>query len=132
MVATLVDPDIGRRIFSRRVLNRTRRSRVPFDRFLPPAGTTDISVDELSEQSLKTVTELAINDGHVRKRTFRAWAAVSVETARRRDREVVHTPTAENPYHHEIRLPPATAVDRDEQKRHAKELADASRWRDCP
>ena len=67
-----------------------------------------------------------------RDATFYGWALVSADEAGRNARQVISSPVCSNPYHADIVLPEATAEDREEQKRHAQELADASHWRSRP
>ena len=64
--------------------------------------------------------------------SFYGWAVIAAEYAGSDGRQVVATPQPDNPYHTDIILPDSTAEDRDEQIRHAQELADASRWRERP
>ena len=63
---------------------------------------------------------------------FHGWAIVTAENARTSGRQVAATPQLHNPYHADIILPDLAAEDREEQKRHAQELADASTWREHP
>lgn len=51
---------------------------------------------------------------------------------RENGREAVASPIADNPHHADIVLPQVAAEDREEQKRHAQDLADASIWRERP
>lgn len=89
------------------------------------------SVDRLSvapqPKSLASADAGAANRG----RTFYGWATVRADEAGRNGCDVVATPVPyTNPYHGDIVLPDSAASDREEQTRHAQELADASRW--CP
>ena len=52
----------------------------------------------------------------------------SLTVAAANQRQVLASPQLDNP-HADIVLPDAAVEDRDEQKRHAQELADASVWR---
>ena len=62
-----------------------------------------------------------------RCRTFYGWAAVDAGLVRRNGRDVVATPIPKrNPYHGDIVLPDSATMDREEQTRHAQELAAAS------
>ncbi len=64
--------------------------------------------------------------------TFYGWAVITTEYAENNGRQVVYTPLPDNPYHTDIILPDSAAENRDEQIRHAQELADASLWRERP
>ena len=64
-----------------------------------------------------------------RGKTFYGWAVIDAETAASNGRQVTASPQLDNPYHADIVLPDAAVEDREEQKRHAQELADASIWR---
>ena len=70
--------------------------------------------------------------GNVSLKIFYGWAVVTTEEASSNQRQVIASPLPTNPYHADIVLPSLAAEDREEQKRHAQELADASRWRDRP
>lgn len=67
-----------------------------------------------------------------RNASFYGWAFLTASSARGKERETVASPIENNPYHADIVLPNAALEDREEQKRHALELADASRWRESP
>ena len=67
-----------------------------------------------------------------REVTFYGWAAIAAKDAGSNGRRVVATPQPDNPYHADIILPNSIAEDRDEQFRHAQELADKSCWRERP
>ena len=65
-------------------------------------------------------------DGFIRE----ALTELESEDAAGNGRRVVASPILDqNPYHADIVLPSVVAEDREEQKRHAQELADMSRWR---
>ena len=55
---------------------------------------------------------------------------MTVETAAASGRQAVASPQLGNPYHADIVLPDPAIEDREEQKRHAQELADSSVWRE--
>ena len=119
-------------MFSSKNAKRARRSRVSLNAFLETEGQTDISVDRLSIAPAKEAVAIADNVGAARSRTFYGWAVVTAEEARRNGRKAIASPLDNNPYHADIRLPDLAAKDREEQKRHAQELADVSRWRERP
>ena len=126
------EEDLGRSVFSSRDAKRARRSRVSLNAFLEKEGQTDISVDRLSIAPEAEAIAIADNVAAERNRTFYGWAVVTAEEARRSEREAIASPLKNNPYHADICLPELTAEDREEQKRHAQELADISRWRERP
>ena len=127
------EEELGRSVFSSRHANRALRSTVPHHVFLTSEGQTRISVDRLSVASQSEALALAQTAAADRGRTFYGWAAVSAKAARANGRDVVATPIPDrNPYHGDIVLPDSATVDREEQTRHAQELADASHWRPCP
>ena len=106
---------------------------LPINEFLPRQGETHISVDRLSIAPLNDVTAIADARDGARNRNFYGWAVVSASNAALNGRIVEVSPILNiNPYHADIILPQSAADDRDEQKRHAQELRDASRWRACP
>ncbi len=101
--------------------------------FLTREGQTRISVDRLSVASQSKAPALAQTAVPDRGRKFYGWAAVAACAVRSNGRDVVATPIlGRNPYHGDIVLPDSATVDREEQTRHAQELADASHWRPCP
>lgn len=127
------EEELGRSVFSRRHAERALRSTMPHHVFLTKAGETHISVDRLSVAPQSQAVALAEAAAVDRGRTFYGWAAVDAGAARRNGRDVVATPIPEkNPYHVDIVLPEAAVEDREEQTRHAQELADASHWRPRP
>ncbi len=128
------DEELGRSVFSRRRARRARRSRVPADVFLEKEGEPKISVDRLSIASPDEATEIA--EAVAAKRnanaTFYGWAFLTASRTRENGREALASPLESNPYHADIVLPEAAVEDREEQQRHALELADASDWRESP
>ena len=123
--------ELGRMISSSKSAARARRSRLPFTEFLPPPGRIDISVDRLSIAPADEAFANADGSADARGRTFYGWAVVTAESACGNKRRVVASPIPDtNPYHADIILPEHVTGDREEQKRHAQELADLSRWHD--
>jgi len=96
---------------------------------LERAGQAELSVDRLTtmdpDQALANADGLAAR----RSRTFYGWAFLSAEAAARSGRQVRASPTKENTAHADIVLPDLAVEKRDEQIRHARELADESHWR---
>lgn len=121
--------NLGRSVLSSGQAKRARRSRVPFHLFLEKEGETRLSVDRLDVVAPKEAIQIADRRAAIRHRTFYGWAVVVVGEASANGRQVIASPLLENPYHADIILPDTAIEDREEQKRHAKELADASTWR---
>jgi hypothetical protein len=130
----LVHPqeDLGRGVFSSKNAKRAKRSRVPAYVFLEKLGETKISVDRLSVAPLEEVAKISERVAVGRGASFYGWAIVAVKRIRENRREVIATPLPNNPYHADILLPEGAAEEREEQQRHAQELADASHWQDRP
>ncbi len=127
------EEELGRGIFSKKHAQRAQRTRVPLNVFLVQAGNAEISVDRLTFAALDNkATVIADETAAARNATFYGWAVVTAEKAGENGRRVIVTPRPErgNPYHADIILPELAGEDREEQKRHAQELADASRWRE--
>lgn len=124
--------DLGRGVFSGEQAKRARRARVPINVFLSQKGSTEISVDRLTLAPEDKATAIAGKAASARNRAFYGWAVVTAAKAGGNGRCVKATPTPDNPYHADIILPDIAAQDVEEQKRHAQELADTSRWRDHP
>ena len=123
------DEELGRGVFSSRQAKRAQRSRVPHHVFLERSGCTDVSVDRLTMPSAEDAEAIAGRVAAARNSTFYGWAVVTAAEAQKNDRRVVPSPSPDNPRHADVVLPQAVTDDREEQKRHAQELADASRWR---
>ena len=124
------DEELGRRVSSERNARRAQRSRVPFHEFLAAAGETRIYVDRLAIAPPDEAVAIAENRDRARNRAFYGWAVLSASDAGGNGRRVAASPVpGENPYHADIALPQSAAKDREEQKRHAQELADSSHWR---
>lgn len=126
------EEELGRGVFSSRHAERAKRSRPPHHIFLERPGVSDLSVDRLSLAPTVEAAAIAENAAKARDATFYGWASVSADQAGRSGRRVLASPLFANPYHADIVLPEATSEDREEQKRHAQELADASHWRGRP
>ena len=129
------EEELGRGVFSNRHAQRARRARVPLHAFLVQEGNTEISVDRLTFAALDNkATAIANETAAARNATFYGWAVVAAEKAGHNGRHVIASPRPErgNPYHADIILPELAGEDREEQKRHAQELADASEWRERP
>ena len=130
-----IDPseELGRGVSSSRIARRARRPnfQVPFNVFLPPRGERGISVDRLSVAPYNEAVAIADIRDAARDRIFYGWAVTTAIVATDNGRRIVASPIPDvNPYHADIVLPENAAHDREEQKRHAQELADASRWND--
>ena len=126
------DEELGRGVFSRSTAKRAERS-VPKSVFLEKKGEPKLSVDRLSVAPVDEAVEIA--EGVASNRTnatFCGWAFLTSSSARENGREALASPLESNPYHADIVLPEAAVEDPEEQKRHAQDLADASRWRERP
>ena len=126
--------DLGRGVFSSSSAKRARRSRVPFHVFLEASGATAISVDRLDHAPTREILRIATNIANGRGSSFHGWAVLKAEDAGSGGRRVTAAPLpdGQNPYHAEILLPDSVREHRAEQKQHAQELADRSRWRERP
>jgi hypothetical protein len=133
---------LARGIFSEKYARKAKRHRGPGDEhgsmprrvFLERPGHRKISVDRIDLMTPKTAVALgkARADERPSARFF-GWAVILVEDARKHDREVFCTPIANsNPYHADIVLPSDVVKNRDKQRSHAQELADASCWKCRP
>ncbi len=127
-----MEEELGRDVFSKRKAKRAQRSGARLNVFLEKLGETDISVDRLSVAPPDEAIAIADNVALERNKIFYGWAVVTTEEVSSNQRQVIASPLPTNPYHADIVLPSVAAEDREEQKRHAQELADASRWRDRP
>ena len=110
---------------------------MPRHAFLERWGKVEISVDRLDfaepEEMAALGDSVAASRSSVdRKVTFYGWAVIDAEDVGSSERRVVYTPLPDNPYHTDIILPDSAVENRDEQIRHAQELADASLWRERP
>ena len=123
---------LGRGVFSSRHRDRARRTRVPHHVFLEREGITEISVDRVDSAPPAEASVAATRIANDRGATFYGWAVVMAHKASANGRQVRASAKPNNPYHADIVLPDLAAEDREEQKRHAQELADASSWRERP
>ena len=123
---------LGRSVFSSKHRNRARRARVPHHVFLEREGITEISVDRLDPAPPSEAAAAAIRIANDRGAMFYGWAVVVARKAGASGRHVKASAKPDNPYHADIVLPDLAAEDREEQKRHAQELADSSSWRERP
>ena len=98
--------------------------------FLEKEGEARLSVDRLNVAPPAEALEIAEGVAESRNATFYGWAVVAAELAHTNGRQVFATPQLGNPYHADIVLPDPAVEDREEQKRHAQELADSSIWRE--
>lgn len=125
---------LGRGVFDSNKVDK--KGKVRPRAFLERRGEVNISVDRLDfaepEEMATLGDRIAIGRSVGRKVTFYGWAVITAEYAENNGRRVVATPLPDNLYHADIVLPDSTAENRDEQVRHAQELADASLWRERP
>jgi len=76
---------------------------------------------------------VAIGDNHAintHSGCFYGWAMICAGDATGNGRSVVSTPSCENPYHADIRLPSSILDCRDEWREHAFKLASKTKWCD--
>ena len=119
--------ELGRGIYSSRHARRCRQNRIPVKVFLERLGKVKVSVDRLTIAPPSEVIDIAKVRAADRDGNFHGWAIATVEALRSNNRTVVASPIADvNPYHADIVLPSYVADDREEQTRHAQELADLS------
>ena len=130
---TLVKPseELGRGVFSSGIARKSRRS-VPHTAFLERQGNATISVDRLTVAPRADALDHARDVAAQRGRTFYGWAVVTAAQAASSGRRVLATPQKDNPFHADIELPDPAQDEREDQIRHARELADASHWRAVP
>lgn len=121
---------LGRGVFSSSKAKRARRGRVLHNVFLEKAGEAEISTDRLDKAPVMEAISVAESVAVARGDSFYGWATLDAEIATQSGRKVEATPRLDNPYHADIVLPGAAIEDREVQKRHAQELADASKWLD--
>ena len=126
--------NLGRGVFSSKHRDRARRTRIPHHVFLERAGIIEISVDRLDLAPPAEAAATAVRIANERGPTvsFHGWAVVMAHEAGANGRQVRASAKPDNPYHADIVLPDLVAEDREEQKRHAQELADGSSWREHP
>ena len=127
-----VGPDerLGRGVFSNSVARRAPR-RITLNVFLERPTLVELSVDRLDVAPPHEAITIAEQVGTARGKPFFGWAVVETRQARTNGRRVVSSPLpGENLYHADILFPDTAADDREEQKQHAQELADAATWLD--
>lgn len=121
---------LGRGVFSNSAARRAPR-RITLNVFLERPTVVELSVDRLDGAPPHVAITIAEQVGNGRGKPFFGWAVVVAQQARTNGRRVVGSPLpGENPYHADIVLPGTAAEDREEQKQHAQELADAATWLD--
>ena len=121
---------LGRGVFSNAAARRAPR-RISLNVFLERPTEVALSVDRLDVAPPLEAITIADQVGSARGNPFYGWAVVETRQATMNGRRVVSSPLpGENPYHADIVLPDEAADDREEQKRHAQELADAATWLD--
>ena len=91
---------------------------------------TKISVDRLDSAPPDEAVAIADEIAAARSAKFHGWEVITARQAGVNGRQVRASARLHNPYHADIVLPDLAAEDREEQKRHAQELADRSSWRE--
>ena len=128
------DEDLGRGVFYRRRRNRARNGNIDVDIFLEREQVESISVDRMDHAPIDELAdwsrERAQNRGSSSQ--FYGWAVLKVRDAAANGRTVEATPTPRNRCHADIFLNVTGEERRRQQKVHAIELADKSRWLEAP
>ena len=132
-----LDPneDLGRAVFSRRRSDRARKvGHIHMDVFLEREQAGSISVDRMDHATYDELAEWSHKRGRGRKppKQFYGWAVLKVQDATENGRTVEATPTQQNRCHADIHLNVKGEERKRQQKDHAVELADKSRWLDAP
>ena len=129
----VLDEALGRGVFSSKEQKRAQRSgKARLNVFLEARGNAELSVDRLDCTTPEEAAAISDRIAVDRQRRFYGWATVVARLAAANGRRVVASPRPSNPYHADIVLPDLAADDYEEQRVHAQQLADASRWRSRP
>ena len=128
------DEDLGRSVFSRRRRNRARNGNIDMGIFLESEQAESISVDRMDYAPTTELVEWSRERARNRKppRQFYGWAVLKVRVAATNGRTVEATPTQQNRCHADIFLNVTGEERKRQQKDHAVELADKSRWLEAP
>ena len=104
------------------------------DVFLEREQAESISVDRMDHATDDELAEWSRERAHSREppRQLYGWAVVKVRDAARSGRTVEATPTPQNRCHADIFLNVTGEERKRQQKDHAIELADKSRWLEAP
>ena len=127
--------DLGRAVFSRRSRNRARtKGAIDMDIFLEHEQAASISVNRMGHAPIDELAEWSREQARNRvpSRQFYGWAVLKVQDAAENGRTVEATPTPQNRCHADIHLNVTGEERRRQQKDHAVELADKSRWLEAP
>ena len=126
------DERLGREVFSGSdIRRRAGFGEVNYRAFYDKRSPGALSVDRLDLAPLDLVAGVGRRNAERRGpgRRFHGWGVIEAHIAAQSGRSVAATPTAENPFHADIRIPlvGATPEERDICLRgHAQELASAS------
>ena len=127
-----IDPSekIGRRVFdSSDVKSATRAERPVVKRKLfKPKDGKKVSTDRLDHAPYERMKRIACRTSFGRGPRFRGWVYLVVESVNKDGREVIYSPTEENPYHADIELPYPVADNKEDAIDHAQALADIAKW----
>ena len=126
--------DLGRAVFSRRRRDRARtKGAIDMDIFLEREQAESISVDRMDHAPIDELAEWSRERARNREPPqFYGWAVLKVRDAEKDGRTVEATPTPRNRCHADIFLNVTGEERRRQQKDHAIELADKSRWLEAP
>lgn len=95
---------LGRELFSSKVFNKTKGT-IRINAFQPKSTSVPISVNRLSLVPIKSFIALGRRHARKRKLNFYGFAEVEARIVRRIYKEVMGSPTIENPFHADILLP---------------------------
>ena len=126
--------DLGRAVFSGRRSRRARaKGAIDFNIFLVREQAESISVDRMDLAPIDELAEWSRERAHNREPPqFYGWAVLKVRDAAANGRTVEATPTPQNRCHADICLNVTGEERRRQQRDHAVELADKSRWLEAP
>ena len=128
--------DLGRAVLSHQDRNRALRGVINHRVFLESEQAESISVDRMNHAPIDELAAWSRERARSRgtDRRFYGWAVLKVRDAKEDGRTVEATPTPQNRCHADIFLNvTATGEERKhQQKEHALQLAEHSRWRGAP
>ena len=110
--------------FIKRMLTRLKMvSPLGINRFMPPTGKSDISVDRFDFCSYQDLVKIQEQNASNRNngKEFHGWVKSQAKIIKKNNRKIEPNPIDNNPYHALIVLP--GGLDKKEQKKHAVELA---------
>lgn len=121
---------IGRRVFDSKDEKAARHAERPWVRrklFKPKSGNK-VSTDRLDHASYERMIEIVKKTDLSRGDRFKGWVFLVVGEASKDGRNVIYSPTHENPYHVDIELPDPVTDNKEDEIDHAQALADIAKW----